>query len=239
MGKNCGSYKSAMIENTMLDEMREALLRWFEKNGRTFVWRKHPDPFTVMMAEILLKKTSAEVVNRFLPHFLELYGSIGELHETPETELARILGPLGLSSQRAKQLKELARVLVQSYGSKIPCSRDELLKLPGIGEYTAGALLSFSFGRPEAIVDTNVARVIIRVCGVKPSRYEARRSPEVWDKAKQLVSAQPKQAANINFALLDLGALICKPKNPSHHECPLRNCCTLCMIDTHSRESEV
>ncbi|HAZ31273.1 MAG TPA: hypothetical protein DCY61_01010 [Dehalococcoidia bacterium] len=210
----------------MLDEIRQALLGWFEKNGRTFVWREHPDPFTVLMAEILLKKTSAEAVNRFLPYFLESYSSIAELYETPETELARMLGPLGLSSQRAKQMKGLARVLVQSYDSKIPCSRDELLKLPGIGEYTARALLSFSFGKPEAIVDTNVARVIMRVWGVKPSRCEARRSPEVWDKASQLVNARPKRAARINWALLDLGALICKPRRPKCDECPMNGNCT-------------
>ena len=95
-------------------------------------------------------------------------------------------------------------------------------------------MLSFAFGKPEAIVDTNVARVIIRVFGVKPSRYEARRSPEVWDKAKQLVSPQPKQAARINWALLDLGSLICRPKNPSHHECPLKDYCIFCAVDMHS-----
>ena len=218
----------------MLDEIRKALLGWFEKNGRTFVWREHPDPFTVLMAEILLKKTSAPAVNGFLPHFLERYSNMRKLHETPETELIHMLGPLGLSSQRGKQIKDLAMVLVQSYDSKIPCSREELLKLPGVGEYTAGALLSFAFGKPEAIVDTNVARVIIRVFGVKPSRYEARRSPEVWDKAKRLVSPQPKQAARINWALLDLGALICRPKNPSHHECPLKDYCIFCTVDMHS-----
>lgn len=209
----------------MLEKMRKELLKWFKKNGRNFFWRVHSDPYTVLMAEILLKKTSAEAVNRFLPYFLESYGSIGKLYETPETELVHMLGPLGLSSQRAKQINGLARVLVQSYDSKIPCSRDELLKLPGIGEYTAGALLSFSFGRPEAIVDTNVARVIIRVWGVEPSRCEARRSPEVWDKARQLVNAQPKQAARINWALLDLGALICRPCRPKCDECPLNGNC--------------
>ena len=218
----------------MLDEIRQALLGWFEKNGRSFMWREHPDPFTILMAEILLKKTSASAVNGFLPHFLERYSNMRKLYETPETELIHMLGPLGLSSQRGKQIKDLAMVLIQSYDSKIPCSREELLKLPGIGEYTAGALLSFAFGKPEAIVDTNATRVIIRVFGVKPSKYEARRSPEVWDKAKRLVSPQPEQAARINWALLDLGALICRPKNPSHHECPLKDYCIFCTVDMHS-----
>lgn len=147
----------------MLEQMRKDLLKWFKKNRRSFFWRVHNDPYTVIIAEILLKKTSAEAVNRFIPYFLERYGSIVEIYDTPEAELARMLAPLGLSSQRAKQMKELAAFLVQSYDGEIPCSRDELLKLPGIGEYTAGALLSVSFGKPEAIVDTNVARVMMRV----------------------------------------------------------------------------
>jgi len=205
--------------------MRKELLKWFKKNGRDFFWRVHNDPYTVLMAELLLKKTSAKAVNRFLPYFLESYGSIRKLYETSETELVRILGPLGLSSQRARQINRLARELVQSYDSKIPCSRDNLLELPGIGEYTAGALLSFSFGKPEAIVDTNVARVIIRVWGMKPTRCEARRSPEVWDKARQLIESQPKQAAKINWALLDFGALICKSRRPKCDECPLNGIC--------------
>ncbi len=209
----------------MLEEMIQHLLKWYEINGRTFFWRVHTDPYTVLMAELLLKRTSAKAVNRFLPYFLESYGSIRELYETSETELVRILGPLGLSLQRARQLNRLARELVLSYDSKIPCDRDNLLELPGIGEYTAGALLSFSFSRPEAIVDTNVARIIIRVWRMKPSRCEARRSPEIWEKARQLIKSQPKQAARINWALLDFGAIICKLRRPKCDECPLNGIC--------------
>ena len=214
-----------MVNIKVPETIRKELLKWFNRNGRNYFWRVHNDPYTILMAELLLKKTSAKAVNRFLPHFLENYGSIRELNKAPETELVRILGPLGLSSQRARQINRLARELVLSYDSKIPYSRDDLLKLPGIGEYTAGALLSFSFGRPEAIVDTNVARVLIRIWGIKPSRCEPRRSPEVWDKAKQLIDSQPNQAARINWALLDFGALICKSRLPICDECPLMGIC--------------
>jgi len=215
----------------MLAQMRKDLLKWFKNNGRSFFWRIHTDPYTVLISEILLKKTSAEVVNRFIPDFLERYGSMADIHDTTEEELESMLTPLGLSSQRAKQLKALAAFVVQSYDGEIPSSRDELLKLPGIGEYTAGALLSFSFGRPEAIVDTNVARIIMRLWGIQPSRCEARRSPEVWDKARQLVKARPKQVARINWALLDLGALICKPRRLKCDECPLKNKCTFAALE--------
>jgi len=205
--------------------MGKDLLNWYRKNGRRFFWRIHRDPYTILIAEILLKKTGAETVNRFIPYFLECYKSVAEINEALEAELAHVLAPLGLSCQRAKQMKELASSLVQSYDCHIPCDKNELLKLPGIGTYTAGALLSFSFGRTEPIVDTNVARVITRVYELKPSRYEARRSPEVWEKATELVSAQPEKAARINWSLLDLGALVCRPKNPKHGDCPLKEYC--------------
>jgi A/G-specific adenine glycosylase len=122
------------------------------------------------------------------------------LHDGSLLDLQKILAPLGLSSQRTEQLKSTAKVVVESYNGKIPCNKEELLMLPGVGDYTAGAVLSFAFNKPEPIVDTNVARVIVRVCGVKPSSYEGRRSPEVWHEAKQLIDCRPKQVARTNWA---------------------------------------
>ena len=214
-----------LLEKATFKEIRTALLSWYEKNGRTFLWRKNPDSYVVLTAEILLKKTAAGAVDRFLPVFLEHYPNIHALHEGSRSDLQELLAPLGLSKQRAVQLKSLAKVLVESYSEAIPCNKEELLKLPGIGDYTAGAVLCFACDKPEAIVDTNVARVVTRAYGLKPSRYEARRSPEVWEKAKKLVSGQPEQAARINWSLLDLGALVCRPKHPKHNNCPLKEYC--------------
>jgi len=191
------------LEKVTSKEIRAALLSWYEKNGRTFLWRKNSDPYLVLTAEILLKKTTAGVVDRFLPAFLEHYPNIHALHKGALSDLQKILTPLGLSKQRALQLKNLGQMLIESYGGEIPCIKEELLKLPGIGEYTAGAVLCFACDKPEAIVDTNVARIITRGYGLKPSRYEARRNPEVWDMARQLINTQSKQAARINWALLD------------------------------------
>jgi len=222
----------------MFDEIKQELLKWFEVNGRKFFWRVNNDPYTVLIVEILLKKTTAGAVDRFLPIFLEQYPDIHTLHEGSLSDLQKMLSPLGLSEQRAMQLTSLVKVLVNSYEGKIPCNREELLKLPGIGDYTAGAILSFAYNKPEPIVDTNVARVITRVFGLKPSRYEARRSPEVWEKAKELVSAQPEQAARINWSLLDLGALVCSPKQPKHNNCPLKEFCTFCITDRTTLNSK-
>ncbi|MBI4330571.1 MAG: hypothetical protein HY673_04770 [Chloroflexi bacterium] len=177
------------------------------------------------MAEILLKKTTAPAVDRFFPLFLERYPDVHTLHETPLCDLQKTLCPLGLSLQRAQQLKGLAKALVESFGGKIPSKREVLLELPGIGDYVAGAILSFACGMPEAIVDTNIARVIVRLFHIRPSHYEARRSPEVWDKARKLVGRNGRRSRRVNWAMLDLAAAVCKPKNPLHSECPLEKWC--------------
>jgi len=229
----CSFLESRMVQDYKSSDIPASLLSWFATNGRSFIWRERRDPFIILIAEILLKKTSAPVVNRFLTGFLERYSTIEALGNATLQELQVVLAPLGLSNQRAKQLRGLTRTMVDLYGGIIPCSREELLELPGIGEYTTGAILSFAFGQPEPIVDTNVARVIVRVYGFKPSRYEARRSPEVWDKARELVAGQKStDGAKINWALLDLGALICRPRNPNHTSCPLEEFCAYSMSET-------
>lgn len=222
----------------MCTSLSGKLIAWFNKNGRSFIWRDRSEPFVVLIAEILLKKTSANVVNRFLPRFLDRYGDVHALHNATLKELEEVIAPLGLSVQRGKQLKSLARALVQSYGGAIPSERDKLLQLPGIGEYIAGAVLSFAYKKPEAIVDTNVARIIIRFYGIEPSRYEARRSPEVWEQASRLVNQDSECGHRINWALLDLGALICKPRRPKCDECPLKCDCTFASLhNTEARKS--
>jgi len=224
--------EQSATEVMLQNDIGAALLSWYEKNGRSFAWRKNPESYSVLIAEILLKKTNAGVVDRFLPLFLERYPDIYALHREAISSLQETLSPLGLSGQRATQLKNLAKVLVESYEGKMPCNREELLNLPGVGDYTAGAILCFACNKPEPIVDTNVARVITRVYGLRPSRYEARRSPEVWEKAKELVYGHPEQAARINWALLDLGALVCRPKHPKHNDCPLNEHCVFRKSDT-------
>ena len=219
----------------MCTKVWNKLIAWFDLNGRSFIWRERREPFVVLIAEILLKKTSANVVNQFLPRFLDRYSDMHALNDSTFEDLEEALAPLGLSAQRGKQLKSLAHALVQSYGGVIPNERDKLLQLPGIGEYTVGAVLSFAYEKPEAMVDTNVARIIIRFYGIEPSRYEARRSPEVWERAWRLVSQDSKRSHKINWALLDLGALICRSRKPKCDECPLNsNCAFATLQNTHT-----
>lgn len=209
----------------MEDKLRKALLDWFDENGRKFYWRNNCDSYGILIAEILLKKTTANAVDHFLPFFLEHYPNMKSLENESSTKLQEFLTPLGLSKQRSAQLKNLAQKLNQLYRGIIPCNKEDLLKLPGVGDYTAGAFLSFACDAPEAIVDVNIARLITRIFGIKPSHCEARRSPEVWEKARQLVGQNGTVSKKINWALLDLAATVCKAKNPLHTSCPVKRCC--------------
>jgi A/G-specific adenine glycosylase len=200
------------------------MIRWFRSNGRSFRWRRESNPYLVIVAEVLLKQTTAKVVDRFLPQFLRRYPNMRALAKAERRQLQRLLKPLGLSYQRSKQLRSLARAVMTSYGGRIPSQASDLMNLPGVGPYTANALLSSAHGKPVPIVDTNVVRVLVRLYALKPSKAEARRSPEVWMAASKYLG-RSRQARVLNWALLDLAALVCLPRIPRCMECPLRIDC--------------
>lgn len=205
--------------------LRDELLKWFVENGRSFSWRKSTTPFVVLITEILLKKTTAGVVEHFLPGFLARYPDPFSIDEGSVEELRDFLAPLGLSMQRAVQMKSLARELIRNYGGQVPSQLSQLLELPGVGPYSATAVRCYAFGEIEAPVDTNVARIIVRFHGISPSRSEARKSPEVWELAKDFVGQDTMTVREINWALLDLGAQICTARKPKCARCPLEKKC--------------
>ena len=204
---------------------QEGLLRWYAKHGRSFLWRQRSTPFAVLIAEILLKKTTASAVERFIPAFLTRYPDPFSLTESTIGELKGLLTPLGLSTQRAGQIWNLGRALMQRHNGQVPSELRDLLDLPGVGPYIASAVRCYAFSFMEAPVDTNVARVLVRFNGLIPSRHEARRSPEVWNSARELVGQNVDTVRKMNWALLDLGAQICTPREPKCSRCPLESWC--------------
>jgi A/G-specific adenine glycosylase len=201
------------------------VIQWFQESGRRFLWREKLDPWLLVVSEILLKKTSAERINEFVPKFIEKYNSPAVVTLIPSEELCSDLSPLGLQRQRTKQLKALCAELKSRFSYSIPRDEESLLSLPGIGEYAANAIRCFAFGQRVPIVDTNVVRIFIRVFNVCYSHAEARRSPEIWELAWELLPENPSLAVKYNFGLLDLGALICIPACPKCKICPIKDIC--------------
>jgi A/G-specific adenine glycosylase len=211
---------------TLMAAFRVGLLTWFLENRRSFIWRETSDPWLILISEILLKRTLAGRVNAFIPEFVKKYTDPSDLVAANQKDLERDLAPLGLQKQRVTQLKALSRVLVEDFGGCLPQSKEDLARLPGLGDYGRNAVLCFAYGKSFPIIDGNVIRVLLRVFPINYSRARARYSPEVWELAWNLLPETADEVRDFNLALLDLGALVCLPRYPKCRECPLLTICT-------------
>lgn len=202
--------------------VRRRLLRWARGNLRAFPWRETRDPYSILVAEILLRKTTARMVTATYEEFLRRFPTSSDLADSSVRELTVLLAPLGLSAQRAEQFAALGRALQDAGG--VPRDVDLLASLPGVGPYSTAAVRCFAFGEAVPMVDTNVARVVSRVFGVTPTRFEARRCPSIWETTATLVKPS-KAPRRLNWSILDIAAALCKPRKPLCHLCPLANTC--------------
>ncbi len=221
---------------------RRRLLAWYARAARDLPWRRTRDPYRVLVSEFMLQQTQVSRVAEFYPRFLERFPDLGALARARPKAVREAWDGLGYYA-RASNLHALARVVSRNYDGTLPEEPDELIKLPGIGLYTAGAVASFAYEKPVAAVDTNVARVIRRVFfgsrerGAVPSAagrkrgshpqvlLPAPRSREIWQLARALVPKDGKRAWRFNQAIMELGALICVARKPKCPECPVRPVC--------------
>jgi len=198
------------------------LLRWGRNNSREFDWRdvsRHP--YDVLIAEILLKRTTSTAAARLYPLFLRQFPSVDAIAEAPMASLQEALKPVGLYRQRAQGLKALAEYLCDAHGGEIPSTVTSLEKVPHAGPYVARAVSSFAFGRRAAIVDSNVARILRRL-------LRSSLDPTASDRALQKLADEllpNKEHRLFNYAMLDLGATICRYVRPRCRACPLRPTC--------------
>lgn len=171
---------------------------------------------------MLLRKTRAESVEPVVREFVHRYPSWTELAQAPEEELADLLQPLGLHRIRAAAIRKVAERLIREQGGAVPEDLDALLDLPHVGRYTANAALCFGFEQPRPIVDANVFRVLSRLFDLeRPTQLHT--DDDLWELARELVPEnRPRE---FNWALLDLGALLCTPQTPACTACPLTSMC--------------
>ncbi len=196
---------------------RTQLAKWGAANVRNYPWRRTTEPYHLLVAESLLQKTDADTVAPIYELFIDRYPTLRDLAAAELADVAKLLEPLGLFF-RAKRLQDCALIIIQDYKGKVPQDQKQLLKLPGIGDYTARAIGSQAFNQPLAVLDANVARIFERFFGLQGERVKSR-CKILWGAADLI--APKKAVGKWNLALLDFGALVCEAPNPDCEQCPL------------------
>lgn len=197
------------------------LLKWADTNQRTYPWRQRRDPYQVMVAEVLLKRTTSTAAARLYADFLEKFPSFAAIAESPAAYVEDSLRSVGLHKQRAKGIKEMAESVEREYGGELPHDVQSLEHIPHVGPYVARAVMSFGYGKPAAVVDSNVARILRRVFAKSmPARVTSTSLQRIAD-----ALLPRKRHREFNYALLDLGAKVCRYDRPRCDQCPLRPVC--------------
>lgn len=203
-------------------QIRERLLGWGCQNSREFPWRQTRDPYAILVAEVLLHRTRASQVVPIYQQFMERYPNIATLAGASPAELQQVLWPLGLH-WRVPLIREMARQILEQYGGQVPADRNALRQLPGVSDYIADAVLCFAFNQTVPILDTNTVRVLARLFDHRITD-RSRRSRRFRELMSALVD--PVCPRKFNQALLDLAALICRPRDPDCPHCPLLAQCS-------------
>ncbi len=211
-----------MQEIELMKKMREPIIEWYQENKRELPWRKEKNHYHIWISEIMLQQTRIEAVKQYYERFLKQIPTIEVLAEIEEEKLLKLWEGLGYYN-RARNLKKAAQVMQEEYEGKMPKHYKELIKLPGIGEYTAGAISSIAYDEKVPAVDGNVLRVVSRVVGSKKDVLENKTKKEFTEKLQEIM---PKQAGDFNEGLMELGELICIPNGePLCEKCPLQEIC--------------
>lgn len=218
---NFNSIKESDVKwfNVQLEE-------WFTLTKRNFPWRKKTcTKYQIIIAEVLLQRTKAGTVANFFPEFIKKYPSWKALSLAKLPELKKVLKPIGFWRQRAVVMRNLSNEMAKRNG-RFPKTREEIEKLPGIGQYIANAILMFCHGQSQPLLDVNMARVLERFFGPR-KLADIRYDPYLQDLARKVLPMEkPKE---FNWAILDFAALICKARTPRCAECPLKDKCRFFM----------
>jgi A/G-specific adenine glycosylase len=201
----------------------DALVAWFHRHRRDLPWRRKRDPYRVWVSEVMLQQTTVKAVVPYFERFIRRFPNVRRLAAASETQVLAAWSGLGYY-RRARHLHAAARRIAVEHGGRVPDRRDALLALPGVGRYTAGAILSIAYSQPEPILDGNVTRVLCRLAGERrdPRRREV--AARLWEEAGRLVGAAASPG-DLNEALMELGATVCAPASPDCTLCPIACWC--------------
>jgi A/G-specific adenine glycosylase len=232
------------IQNSKLPKLVSLLLAWFSKNARDLPWRRTRDPYAIWVSEIMLQQTQVKTVIPFWERWLRELPTIESAANASSDKLHKLWEGLGYYT-RVRNLQKAAQVIIEKHGGKFPEKFDDVLELPGIGRYTAGAICSIAFNQPTPLLDGNVIRVLTRIFGIAENPKEKETNKLLWQIAEKLVShakAQRRKDKNsslrvfaplreenscshLNQSLMEIGALVCTPRNPQCLICPVKKLC--------------
>jgi A/G-specific adenine glycosylase len=202
--------------------VRTALLDWYQKQKRDLPWRRTRDPYAIWVSEVMLQQTQVKTVLGYYERWMQRFPTVKALALAEESDVLHAWQGLGYYS-RARRLLAGARAVAERHAGELPSDVEALLALPGIGPYSAGAIASIAFGRPEPIVDGNVVRVLSRIFALRGDPAKAPLKSELWRLARALVPAD--RPAELNQSMMELGATVCTPASPRCPECPVRAQC--------------
>lgn len=211
-----------------------ALLTWFATNARNLPWRHTRDPYAIWVSEIMLQQTQVKTVIPYWERWLRELPTIESLADASADKIHKLWEGLGYYT-RVRNMQKAAQQIIAEHNGKFPQTFDDVLALPGIGRYTAGAICSIAFNQPAPILDGNVIRVLTRIHSIKTDPREKQTNAQLWNLADALVSEtvaeRPEtlhfkfRASHLNQSLMELGALICTPRSPNCAACPVQKFC--------------
>ena len=220
------------LTNKHIYKFRSRILKWYEKNKRDLPWRNTQNPYHILVSEMMLQQTQISRVMDYYEQFITLFPDIDTLAQSNSSEVLKAWEGLGYYA-RARHLHQAAKLISNHRHGQFPQTYEDLIALPGIGTYTAAAVMSIAFNQPYPVIDGNVTRVLCRVFGIEKDPKETKTRHELSYITSELL---PRRRVGIfNQALMELGSTVCHPKDPQCSECCLRYQCYACTLSDPTR----
>ena len=219
------AFKETQLTSTQIPNpsvFQKTLLKWFDVNKRDLPWRRTKDPYSIFVSEMMLQQTQVKTVIPYYERFLKELPDWKALAKAKEEKVLKLWEGLGYY-RRARNLQAAAQKIIKDFGGKLPDTQEQIREIPGVGPYSAGAILSIAYQKPLPLVDGNVIRVFSRIFLLKGNLKTGEGHQKVWDVARNLIPT--RRPGDFNQALMELGATVCLPDNPQCLLCPMRGLC--------------
>jgi A/G-specific adenine glycosylase len=211
-----------MFARKKIKNLQSCILDWYDEQKRDMPWRESRDPYRILVSEFMLQQTQVKTVIPYYKKWMKSFPTAKKLAAASESKVLKHWEGLGYYS-RARNLRKSAIHIEQEFNGKVPDSMKEILKFPGVGRYTAGALLSIAFDKRVPVLDGNVKRVLSRLMLLNENGNNKKSETRLWSTMEDLLPE--KRCGDFNQAFMELGATVCMPTNPSCKECPLKQLC--------------